>query len=121
MDKQSAWSIWRVVYGRPGLFRCTNERPQIPAKIGRGSALRTSRPGDASEALRSRGPLLLDLQFLPLLPQNRLAAQLDLVAFERQDFHQNLVALLQLVPHLFNAVLGDFADMQQAEIGRAHV
>src|SRR5882724_10467222 len=104
MNRQRAWSIWRVVYGDLGLFRRTNEKPQIPAKIGRGSALRT----------RAGLLLLDDLQFLSLFAQNCLAAQLDLVAFEREDLDQNLVAFLQLVPHLFNAVLGDFADMQQA-------
>ena len=46
--------------------------------------------------------------------QNRLAAQLDLVAFERQNLHQNLIAFLQLVAHVLDAVLGDLADVQQA-------
>ena len=41
------------------------------------------------------GSLLLDdLQFFALFAQDGFAAQLDLVAFERQDFDQNLIAFL---------------------------
>jgi hypothetical protein len=54
-------------------------------------------------------PSLLHLQLLPLLLQNRPPAQLDLVAFERQ----NLVALIQLILNLLNAALRNLGNMQQ--------
>ena len=38
----------------------------------------------------------------------------DLVAFDGQHLHQDLVALLQFVADVADAVLGDFADVQQA-------
>jgi len=43
------------------------------------------------------------LQLLPLLLQNRFAAQLNFVAFERQNFYQDLIAFIQLVAHLLDA------------------
>ena len=52
--------------------------------------------------------------FRALLFQDRFARQLDAVAFDSQHFHQHLVALFQLVANLFNSVLGDLADVQQA-------
>src|SRR5690242_13691514 len=58
--------------------------------------------------------LLALLEFFALLAQHRLAAQLDLIAFERQHLYQDLVALLQLVPDVFDPVLGNLADVQQA-------
>src|ERR1700691_2401517 len=64
--------------------------------------------GAASQLLRGLR------QLLALLPQHGLAAELDFVAFERQDLDQNLVAFLQLVAHFAHAVLGDLADVQQA-------
>ena len=49
-----------------------------------------------------------------LLFQNCLARKADAVAFDRQDFHQHLVAFLQFVANIFNAMFGNFADVQQA-------
>jgi hypothetical protein len=48
-----------------------------------------------------------------LLAQNRLAAQLNAVPFNSQDFHQYLVAFLQFVFHFFHSMFGNLADMQQ--------
>src|SRR5437868_15247896 len=56
---------------------------------------------------------LLRLQLLTLLAQHSLAAELDLIAFQRQDLDQYLVAFLQLITHLLDAVLRDLADVQQ--------
>src|SRR5689334_655717 len=53
------------------------------------------------------------LELLAFFFEDRLAAELDLVAFERQNLHQDLVALVQLVAHLLDAALRDFGDMQQ--------
>ena len=61
------------------------------------------------EALRLR----FRLQLLPLLLQDRPAAQLDLVALERQHLHQNLIALIQLIAHFLDAVLRNLGNMQQ--------
>ena len=56
----------------------------------------------------------LGLELFALLFQHGFAAQLDLVAFERQNFYQNLIAFFQLVANLFNTGFGDFTDVQQA-------
>ena len=48
-----------------------------------------------------------------LLFENGLARQPDAIAFDRQHFHQNLIAFLQLVANIFNAMFRDFADVQQ--------
>src|SRR5271170_6500581 len=58
--------------------------------------------------------MLLGLgEFLALFLENRFAAEFDFVAFERQDLDQNLVAFLQLVSNLLDAVFRDLADVQQ--------
>src|SRR5689334_21786142 len=54
------------------------------------------------------------LELFALLFEDRLAAQLDLVAFEGEDFDQDLVAFLELVADVADSVFGDLADVQQA-------
>ena len=49
-----------------------------------------------------------------LLLENGFARQPDAVAFDGQHLHQHLVAFLQFVADILDAVLGDFADVQQA-------
>ena len=49
-----------------------------------------------------------------LLLQDRLARQLDAVALDGQHLHQNLIAFLQLIAHIVDTVLCDFADVQQS-------
>src|SRR5208283_1801243 len=49
-----------------------------------------------------------------LLFQDGLARQLDAVAFDCQHLHQDLVAFFQFVTNIVDAMLGDFADVQQA-------
>jgi hypothetical protein len=51
--------------------------------------------------------------FSALLFQNRFARQPDAVAFNRQHLHQHLIAFLQLVADVANAMLRYFADVQQ--------
>src|SRR5258708_21465596 len=51
--------------------------------------------------------------FPPLLVQNRFARKPDAVAFHRQHLHQHLIAFLQLVADVANAMLRHFADVQQ--------
>src|ERR1035441_8816196 len=75
---------------------------------------RLGRIAKSMQLLPSRSLLLGLRQLLALLAQHGLAAELDLVAFERQNLDQNLVAFLQLVAHFAHAVLGDLADVQQA-------
>jgi hypothetical protein len=68
--------------------------------------------------------------FCALLFKDCFAREPDAVALNRQHFHQNLIAFFQLVANIGNAMLGDFADVQQsvgagddfderAEIGKA--
>jgi hypothetical protein len=49
--------------------------------------------------------------FGALLPQDGLARQLDAIAFDRQYLYQNLIALVQFVTNVFDAVFGDLADV----------
>src|SRR5579863_2625018 len=56
--------------------------------------------------------------FCALLFQNCLARKPDAIALNREHLHQHLIAFLQFVAHIGDAMLGDFADVQQAEIGR---
>src|ERR1700722_6683649 len=63
------------------------------------------------------GPNLARLrqaQLRALFPQDRLPRKLDPVAFNRQNLHQNLVALAQLIFDLLHAMLCDLGDVQQA-------
>jgi len=53
------------------------------------------------------------LDFIALLPQHGLTAQLDLIAFQRQNLHQDLIAFLELVPHRFDTVFRNLANVQQ--------
>ena len=48
-----------------------------------------------------------------LLLQDRLARKPDTVAFDGQHLHQHLVAFLQLIAHIGNAMLRHFTDVQQ--------
>src|SRR5579885_3867029 len=76
---------------------------------------RRSPPGALRVPRRLMRGLSLHLLFLfALLAQNSFTAELDLVALERQHFHQDLVAFLQLIAHIPNAVLRHLADVQQA-------
>ena len=49
-----------------------------------------------------------------LLFQNGFARQLDAIAFDSQHFHQHLIAFFQFVANIFDSVLRDFADVEQA-------
>src|SRR6185312_2523990 len=51
--------------------------------------------------------------FCALLAQNRFAAQLNAVAFNPQDFDQDLVAFLEFVFHFFHPMFSNLADVQQ--------
>jgi hypothetical protein len=53
-----------------------------------------------------------------LLFQNRFARKLNAVAINSQHFHEYLIALFQLVANIFNPMLRNFADMQQAVSAR---
>jgi hypothetical protein len=52
----------------------------------------------------------------PLSLEDGLAAQLDCAVFERLHLHQDLVAFLQLVADVADAVFRDFADLQQSAV-----
>src|SRR6516225_5649777 len=61
-----------------------------------------------------RFQLSITAHFGALLFENRLARQFDAIAFNGQHLHQDLVAFLQLVAYIVDAMLRDFADVQQA-------
>src|ERR1700736_2252538 len=90
----------------PGLFSSQNESSAaslLPSSAGR--AART-----ATAAGPSRFFLLL---LLARFANQRLAREPDLVALDREHLDQHLVAQLQLIAHVANAMLGNFADVQQ--------
>src|SRR3982751_1654561 len=49
--------------------------------------------------------LARSFRFAVLVPQNRLARELDLIAFAPDALHQNLLAFFQLIPHVFHAAI----------------
>ena len=51
--------------------------------------------------------------FRALLLKNGFARKPDPVAFDGQHFHQDLIALLELIADVLDTVLGHFADVQQ--------
>src|ERR1017187_5229535 len=91
-------------------------RPASPAPRGIINSL-YAKNGAGSLRRRSYScglaPLLLALlQLFALFLEHGLPAQLDFVAFERQHLYQDLVAFLQLVADVADAVFRDFADVQ---------
>src|SRR5947209_5829858 len=48
-----------------------------------------------------------------LLFQNGLAREANAIAFNGQHFDQHLIAFFQYIAYVCNAVLGNFADVQQ--------
>jgi hypothetical protein len=48
-----------------------------------------------------------------LLFEDGLARKPNAIAFNRKHLHQHLIAFFELVAHILNAMLGDFADVQQ--------
>src|ERR1700751_3104473 len=50
----------------------------------------------------------------PLLFQNCLARQANTIAFDRQHFHENLIAFFQFVADVFDPVFRNLADVQQS-------
>src|SRR5919201_5319499 len=48
-----------------------------------------------------------------LLLQDGLARKANAIAFDGEHFYQHLIALLQFIAHVGNAMLSNFADVQQ--------
>jgi len=67
-----------------------------------------------SISLRTGGCTGLGSHLGALLAQDCLARELDAIAFDGQNLHQDLIAFVQLVAHVLDAVLGNLADVQQA-------
>src|SRR5689334_12257578 len=65
-------------------------------------------------ALRAARSASLSSHLGTLFSQDRLARQLDAIAFDSQHLHKNLIAFMQLVAHILDAVLGDLADVKQS-------
>src|SRR6266852_6316932 len=83
------------------------ERLFVGAGIAAGSALGGSGVVDGATG---GGFLLLFAGFA----DERFAGETDLVALDGENFHENLVAELQLIANVADAMLGDFADVQEA-------
>jgi len=56
---------------------------------------------------------LLLLLLLSLLAQDGFSGQLDFVTFQADDLHHDLIALLENIPNISNAVFVDFRDVEQ--------
>jgi hypothetical protein len=54
---------------------------------------------------------LWESELFALLFQQRLARKLDAIAFDSQNFDQDLIAFAQFVLHIFHAVLGNLTDV----------
>src|ERR1700691_5410099 len=52
--------------------------------------------------------------FVALVAKNSPAAEANFVAFDRKHLHQYLVAFLQLIAYRADALIGDFADVEQS-------
>src|SRR5207247_6625789 len=78
----------------------------------RAAAERAPRPGPPRTARRDLLRHRL-ARFDPLVAQHRLATQPDAVAVDFDHLHQDLLAFLDLVLDLLDAVLGDLGDVQQ--------
>src|SRR6266852_6258069 len=83
------------------------ERLFVGAGIAAGSALGGSGVVDGATG---GGFLLLFAGFA----DERFAGETDLVALDGENFHENLVAELQLIANVADAMFGDFADVQEA-------
>src|ERR1043166_7489281 len=81
--------------------------------------------------LRSSRSAGFTLLLFALLPQYRFARQPDFIALDGQHLYQQLIAKFQFIAYVANALLGNFADVQQpvgtgenlderAEISEAH-
>src|ERR1019366_6880069 len=105
--------IWgfTLIESRPGAFNYTAPRESCLNS----SQTQKGRRLSPAPSLLNENLLLYKSapQLLALFFEHRAAAELDFVAFERQALDQNLVAFLQLVADVLDAVLGDLADVQQ--------
>ena len=68
--------------------------------------------GHASAGRRTFRSLFAAAHLGALLLQDGLARQLNAIAVDGQYLHQHLIAFLQLVANIVDAMLGDFADVQ---------
>jgi hypothetical protein len=89
----------------------------VPCGTAGAASLLTMDPLPHRRPFRRRSPAHLGA----LLFQNRLARQLDAVAFDGQNFHQHLVAFFQFIANIFDSVFGDFADVQQSVQSRQNL
>src|SRR5579863_6588231 len=88
---------------------------KIPATLNHQRAARLSRETLALGRRRKRSSRrsFPSAHLRALFFQNRFTRKPDAVAFHRQHLHQHLIAFLQLVAHIGNAMLRHFANVQQ--------
>src|SRR2546428_9512406 len=69
--------------------------------------------------------------FIPLLAEQRLAGEANLIALDRKHLHQHLIAQLEFIADVADTLLGNLADVKQPiragkeldkgpEFGQAH-
>src|SRR5712672_1039819 len=91
----------------PGLFSSQKESSA--------ASLLPSSAGRAARAAAAAGPSrFFLLLLLARFANQRLAREPDLVALDREHLDQHLVAQLQLIANVANAMLGNLTDVQQA-------
>src|SRR5262245_25928296 len=105
--------------GTPAADRSAMPRrmpPAVTAAVTAGTAAeRTSRSGRTPAALADRRLLRQDLAGLdPLVAQDGLAAETDAIPVHLDHLHEDLLALLDLVLDLLDAMLGHLGDVQQS-------
>src|SRR5437660_821532 len=79
--------------------------------VGAGIAAAAFAAGGDRVASAAGGSFLL---FFAGFADQGLAREANLVALDGENFHEDLVAKLQLIPNVADAMLGDFADVQEA-------
>src|SRR5690348_10269850 len=67
-----------------------------------------------SIALRRTRSASLSSHLGTLFSQDRLARQLDAIAFDGEHLYQDLITFVQFVTHVLNAMFSDLADVEQA-------
>src|SRR5437879_13491565 len=92
------------------------DTPKIKTKVtgvflGAGIAAAAFAAGGDRVASAAGGSFLL---FFAGFADQGLAREANLVALDGENFHEDLVAKLQLIPNVADAMLGDFADVQEA-------
>ena len=94
---------------RPYTNRCSKTVERLLVRAGIAAVAFTARRTRVASAA-SGGFLLLFAGFA----DESFTGEADLVALHGENFHEDLVAEFQLIANVADAMLGDFADVQEA-------